>query len=91
MVAPTLPRGPVNLMLRNDGSTWTGTFHIVMVALFSDLIPDGAIEATVTYFNERDDEFQHSGWVVGLDVAADRLDWSDGATTPLSSILAVGI
>lgn len=95
--AATLPtpdapaRSPFSLVLANDGNGWLGTFSVLLTALLRDLLPEGALEASITYLDESDEETHQSGWIVGFNPATMSIDWANGAVVDDHQVLTIAI
>lgn len=78
------------LVITNDGCHWHGTFLSLVNALLSDLVPEGAVEASVCVAATEGDAL-YTGWIIGFDRPNHRIDWHDGTSTDLHDLITLGI
>lgn len=82
---------PFSLVLANDGDGWLGTYGIVLSALLCDLVPEGALDASITFLTEDEKEDNRAGYVTAFDPATMEITMADGTVIDGHEVLAIGI
>lgn len=89
--SPATREHPFSLVLANDGEGWCGTFGVVLSALLCDLLPEGALDASITFLTDDEKETNLAGRVTAFDPATMEITMADGTVIDGHEVLAIGI